>query len=226
MAGEGSEKILPQNRSQVGADFYDGERLPPAVEEVAEAYPAPSVSSRDRRVPTGWSAPVLTLEREAKKLGWLTSKAWAHGSMPHSILGTPGAPRDSYSVTFGTKDGKWQGYAIYAAGSWQSIIVAGKRLPPFSAMGRTDLSAWLAEPDREPSWYMTIRALRAQQLANTKARAACNRGVHDQAFAMRPADDLDRMIYGVQGWWCRRCLHGWAMNERPWRKSTGKGEAL
>jgi hypothetical protein len=177
-------------------------------------YPAPLVSSRDRRVPTGWPAPVLTLEREAAGMGWLTSKAWAHGSMPHSILGTPGAPRDSYSVTFGTKDGEWQGYAIYAAGSWQSIIVAGKRLPPFSAMGRTDLSAWLAEPDREPSWYMTIRALRAQQLANTKARAACNRGVHDQVAGMG-----DMYV-------CARCGNGWPFGGQPWRKSTGKGEAL
>lgn len=202
-------------------DFYDAPRMPLRSTESAEqsgggtsVYPAPLVSSRDRRVPTGWPVPVLTLEHCAASMGWLTSKAWAHGSMPHSILGTPGAPRDSYSVTFGTTDGEWQGYAIYAAGSWQSIIVAGKRLPPFGALGRTDLSAWLAEPDRESSWYMTIRALRAQQLANTKARAACNRGVHDQVAGMG-----DMYV-------CARCGNGWPFGGQPWRKSTGKGEAL
>lgn len=203
-------------------DFYDAPRMPLRSTESAQeggggtsGYPAPLVSSRDRRVPTGWPAPVLTLEREAKGAGWLTSKAWAHGSMPHATTGAPGAPRDSYSVTFGTKDGAWQGYAIYAAGSWQSIIVAGKRLPPFSAMGRQDLSAWLAEPDREPSWYMEIRALRAEQLANTKARAACNRGVHDRAGH----DGLGVLT-------CSRCGNSWPMGGQPWRKSTGKGEAL
>jgi hypothetical protein len=170
---------------------------------------------------------VLALESEAKAGKWLTSKAWAHGSMPHSILGTPGKPRDSYSVTFGSQDGEWQGYAIYAAGAWQSIIVAGKRLPPFSALGRTDLSVWLAGPwPAEASFYDDVRRRRAEQAANTKARAACNRGVHDQQFAMRLTDDAGEVIYGVRGWWCRRCSHGWGMDERPWRKSTGASEAL
>lgn len=160
---------------------------------------------------------MLTLEAEAAAAGWLTSKAWAHGSMPHSILGTPGAPRDSYSVTFGTKDGQWQGYAIYAAGSWQSIIVAGKRLPPFGALGRQDLSEWLKAPWPEgAAFYDVVRARRAEQLANTKARAACNRGVHDQAFVPIGPSLVD----------CSRCGGSWSFHERPWRKSTGKGEAL
>jgi hypothetical protein len=197
-------------------DFYDAPRMPlRSTESVQEAYPAPSVTSRDRRVPTGWPAPVLTLEREAVGMGWLTSKAWAHGSMPHSILGTPGAPRDSYSVTFGTTDGQWQGYAIYAAGSWQSIMVAGKRLPPFGALGRQDLSEWLKAPWPEgAAFYDVVRVRRAEQLANTKARAACNRGVHDRAVTSN----------GFMH--CARCENTWPSDGQPWRKSTGKGEAL
>jgi hypothetical protein len=160
---------------------------------------------------------VLALESEAKAGKWLTSKAWAHGSMPHSILGTPGKPRDSYSVTFGSQDGEWQGYAIYAAGAWQSIIVAGKRLPPFSALGRTDLSVWLAGPWPEgASFYDDVRRRRAEQAANTKARAACNRGVHDQVEQVTAGAALT----------CGRCGNSWPAQGQPWRKSTGASEAL
>lgn len=202
--------------SDVAKDFYDAPRMPLRSTESAEPpYPAPRVTSRDRRVPTGWPAPVLTLESEAAGAGWLTSKAWAHGSMPHSILGTPGAPRDSYSVTFGTTDGQWQGYAIYAKDLWQSIMVAGKCLPPFGALGRQDLSEWLRGPWPEGApFYAGVRARRAEQLANTKARAACNRGVHDRT------DTRNGFTH------CDRCENTWPVSGRPWRKSTGKGEAL
>jgi hypothetical protein len=203
--------------SDAAKDFYDAPRSPlRSTESVQEVYPAPRVTSRDQREPeAGWPAPVLTLEREAVAQGWLTSKAWAHGCMPHATTGAPSVPRDSYSVTFGAPSGEWQGYAIYAAGSWQSIMVAGKRLPPFGALGRQELSAWLAEPEPEgAAFYDIVRARRAEQLANTKARAACNRGVHDQVAGMG-----DMYV-------CARCGNSWPFGGRPWRKSTGKGEAL
>jgi hypothetical protein len=75
---------------------------------------------------------------------------------------------------------------------------------------------WLAAPDREPAWYDAVRARRAEQAANTKARAACNRGVHDQT---------EQLVLGAL-MTCSRCGNSWPFGKQPWRKSTGKGEAL
>lgn len=147
---------------------------PPARDQApvrGQPYPAPSVTSRDA-VPgdVSWPGPVSLLLNEADGRGWRTAPAYAKGCMPHATTGRPGAERESWSVLF-ARDG-WQGYAIYSASAWQSIMVAGVTLPPFGKLGRTELSAWLAEPDRPASWYDEIRKRRADQAAAAKERAA------------------------------------------------------
>ena len=156
------EKILAQNGS-----------------EAVEAYPAPSVSSRDGIEPETWPGPVLLLEREAAGHGWDVVKAYARGCMPHATTGRPGPERDSYSVRFSRVDRDqtvlgqvWQGYAIYAGSAWQSIMIAGTPLPPFGKLGRVELSAWLADPVRPSSWYDEIRKCRAEAARVAKERAA------------------------------------------------------
>lgn len=192
------------------------------VREVIESeagYPAPLVSTRDGVEPaSGWPGPVALLASEAEMAGWRVQLAYARGCMPHATTGRPGAPRDSYSVRFAKGD--WQGYAIYGGSpsspAWQSIMVTGRELPPFGMMGRTDLTTWLAGPEKlGPQWYDVVRRRVAQQEADRKAREACNKGVHDRAEVVGG---------GIAGVWCRRCKHGWTGT--PWRKPKGKGEAL
>lgn len=184
------------------------------VESVSE-YPAPVVSSRDGVEPATWPAPVLTLVRDAQRLGWSVVKAYARGRMPHGTTGKPLAERDSFSVRFAR--GTWQGYAVYAASAWKSIMITGAALPPFGKCGRTDLGTWLAGPEAlGPDWYDAIRARLAQQEADRKAREACDKGAHDRVIT----------VEGIAGVWCRRCSHGWDRSAEPWRKPKGKGEAL
>lgn len=214
----GTEKILAEIGSEPVSGFYlrpGAERLIGRV-EACEDYPAPSVSSRDGVRPHTWPGPVLALEREAVAAGWGVVKAYACGRMPHATTGAPGVERDSFSVRF-MRYG-FQGYAIYANSSWQSIMVTGVSLPPFGKCGRTDLSAWLADHRVRSSvtWYDEIRLRLIRQEADRKAREQCNKGVHDQAIT----------VEGVAGVWCRRCLHGWDRSAEPWRKPKGKGEAL
>lgn len=211
------EKIL----AEIGAEPVSGFYLRPGLErmigrvEAAEPYPVPVVTSRDEVEGVAWPAPVLTLERAAQRFGWHVELAYARGRMPHATTGKPGEERDSFSVRF--SGGPWQGYAIYAARAWQSIMVTGRTLPPFGMLGRTELGVWLAGPEKlDARWYDEVRLRRAQQEVDRKARDACNKGQHDQVLI------LD-MVAGV---WCRRCAHGWQAGQAPWRKPKGKGEAL
>lgn len=153
-------------------EVFMGEELAREVEGVANDYPPPEVSSRDGTEPPGavWPGPVIKLVRQAIEAGWGTAPAYARGCMPHATTGRPGAPRDSFSVRF-VRDG-WQGYAIYAAGGWQSIMVTGTALPPFGMLGRTDLSAWLADPwPAGDARYDEVRRRVALQKEQQKERA-------------------------------------------------------
>lgn len=180
----GLQKILREIGSEPVSGFYlrpglevmrvGLETHPAGVsgEQMTASYPSPSVSSREGREPVAWPRPVTLLLREAEKHGWQATWAWARGCMPHATTGRPGEERDSYSVRF--RRGEWQGYAIYGGGatkSWQSIMVTGRSLPPFGKLGRTELSAWLAEPQRPATWYDEIRARVAAKEAAAKERA-------------------------------------------------------
>lgn len=218
----GAEKILAQNRAQADSGFLvcfpmrlDWETA--RGDAAAEAYPAPRVSSRDgAEPPGGWPAAVTTLEREAAAQGWDVERAYAAGRAPHGTTAKPLAERETYSVRF--RSGAWQGYAIYAGGSspgWASIMVTGAALPPFGAMNRTELSAWLAGPEPAGSvFYDMVRERVRRQEADRKARESCNRGVHDSVFVT-----AEGMLS------CGRCDHEWAPDEQPWRKPKGRGDA-
>jgi hypothetical protein len=142
------------------------------AEVKGEAYPAPSVTSRDAVLQDAppWPDPVRKLANESDRVGWRWKVAYAKGRMPHATTGRPGVERESWSVRFAR--GEWQGYAIYANKAWQSIMVTGRRLPPFGKLGRTELTTWLINPDQPASWYDEIRSKREQQAATAKERAA------------------------------------------------------
>jgi hypothetical protein len=170
------EKILAEIGSEPVSGFYlrpGADRLIERV-ELAQEYPLPSVSSRDGVEPAGWPGPVTALMRDATKQGWdVVVMSYARGCMPHATTGRPGAERESYSVRFcrGGVAG-WQGYAIYAGGAWQSIMVTGRDLPPFGKLGRTDLGAWLVGPwPGGDARYDEVRERVAQQVARAKLRA-------------------------------------------------------
>lgn len=121
-----------------------------------------------------WPGPVLKLEAEAMRQGWVTSRGYARGRFPNLATGKPGVERESFSVRFfKLTDLAWQGYAVYVNGQWQSIMVAGRALPPFSMLGRTELSVWLAGPEKlDASWYEVIRKYREMQERGARKRAA------------------------------------------------------
>lgn len=157
---------LSAPRDAVAAAFYAGRDQgglrAPQTDEEALGYPTPAVTSHDGAAPrSGWPAPVLSLAAEARDAGWAVDVAYARGSFPHGITGKPLAVRDSCSVRFSR--GAWQGYAIYTGAAWKSIFVTGATLPPFGQMGRTELSAWLSEPDQPAGWYVGIKIKRDEQ---------------------------------------------------------------
>jgi hypothetical protein len=51
----------------------------------------------------------------------------------------------------------WMGYASRRGDAWDSVCVTGRTLPPFLALGVTDLKEWLAQPDQPAEWYDKIR---------------------------------------------------------------------
>jgi hypothetical protein len=162
---DGREKILAEicPQGDPNADPVSGFYLRPGVDRLIE-------SSRDGVEPAGWPGPVTALMRDATKQGWDVVMSYARGCMPHATTGRPGVERESYSVRF--RQDSWQGYAIYAGGAWQSIMVTGRDLPPFGKLGRTDLGAWLVAPwPGGDARYDEVRERVAQQVARAKLRA-------------------------------------------------------
>jgi hypothetical protein len=76
------------------------------------------------------------------------------------------ADAEMWSVRF--RQGSWQGYAVRRGGAWESTCVAGAALPPFMALGVTDLHQWLADPDRPAQWYQLLRRKAAEQALAAK----------------------------------------------------------
>lgn len=213
--------------AEIGGEPVSGFYLRPGLErligrvEASEEYPAPAVSSREGCEPASlgsdWPAPVLALEREARGCGWGTRRAYARGRFPHGSTGKPLAERETFSVRFGRD--RWQGYAIYAAGAWASIMVTGKDLPPFAALNRTELSAWLASPRAAgDEFYDVVRERVRLAAERAKQRAQCNLGSH-------PAGALSVPFTGQVR--CAVCDNVWASGATPWRRpgTKGRGEA-
>jgi hypothetical protein len=89
-----------------------------------------------------------------RERGW--QLRWQHSR--GGVMGGAGkqlAPAEMWSVRF--RRGAWQGYAVRRGGAWDSVCVAGEALPPFLALGVTDLRVWLADPAQPPEWYDKIR---------------------------------------------------------------------
>jgi len=79
-------------------------------------------------------APVHALDADAMAAGWDTV-------VRHSVLGG----KHVWSVRF-RRSGAWAGYAVRRGDAWTSVCITGETLPPFLALGVTDLRQWLADP--------------------------------------------------------------------------------
>lgn len=128
--------------------------------------------------------PVLDFWIEAQAAGWVAQIQHSR-SVPMYITGKQGAKvEDFWSVRF--RRGGWGGYAVRRGASWDSVCVTGAALPPFLALKMTDLRTWLADPERDPSWYQEIRdrvaAQKARQKAAAKARQAAGTKRIDHAL--------------------------------------------
>lgn len=149
--GKGEQKILAQN----GA-------------ERVELVPAESVCP----LPCGHDAPkpVKDLATFAFKADWRVMLGHSRGR----AVGGNGRQldlADLWSVRF--RRGEWQGYAVRRGKVWDSVCIAGATLPPFLALGVTELRQWLADPERPggealDGWVTAIRKRLGDQALASK----------------------------------------------------------
>jgi hypothetical protein len=76
------------------------------------------------------------------------------------------AVADMWTVRF--RRPGWAGYAARREDKWDSVCVMGSELPPFLALGVTDLKEWLADPAQPAEWYTRIRKRVADSALATK----------------------------------------------------------
>lgn len=133
-------------------------------------HPAPEVSTRDPR-PESVSEPltVTDLAVYAGARGWAVTVAYSRGNGVHGTTGRPTALAEYWSVRFAR--GGYAGYAVRRDGTWHSVAVRGLELPPFLAMGITELKQWLEQPERPAQWYSDIVTRRAEQKAAARQSA-------------------------------------------------------
>lgn len=90
-----------------------------------------------------------------KPVSDLADAAWAAGwsrQVRHSVVGGV----DWWSVRFGRPG--WGGYAVRRGDAWVSVCVTGETLPPFMALGVTELRQWLADPAAcGEAWFAEVR---------------------------------------------------------------------
>lgn len=112
--------------------------------------------------------PVRDLIGAALLAGWTVARGHSRGG----VMGGTGrqlAVADIWSVRF--RRPGWMGYAVRRGNTWDSVCVAGASLPPFLALGVTDLREWLADPEQGAGWYEGIRLrVAAQKLAAKKVK--------------------------------------------------------
>jgi hypothetical protein len=87
-------------------------------EPEAKPYPAPAVTSRDGHMEPEPRA-LATLKRDMEAAGWRTLVQYAHGSMPHSKLGTPLAAKPSWALRM--ERGKVGAVAVHRGGAWDML---------------------------------------------------------------------------------------------------------
>lgn len=143
---EGGEKIL----AQIPAERT--ELVPPEL--VCEAQ-------CDHDEP----GPVTELWATAIDLGWRTELRHSRARNMQAD-GKQGAKvEDFWSVRF--RHGGWAGYAVRRGNVWDGVCITGAALPPFLALGVTELRVWLADPEQPASWYAEIRErVKARDLAS------------------------------------------------------------
>lgn len=99
--------------------------------------------------------PVYDLDDVAILAGWRTEVRHSRGR----VMGGNGkqlAAADVWSVRM--HRGTWMAYAVRRGDVWQSVCITGAALPPFLALGVTELREWLADPDGcGPAWVDKIR---------------------------------------------------------------------
>jgi len=113
-------------------------------------------------LPCGHDAPkpVEDLATFAFKADWRVMLGHSRGR----VVGGNGkqlAVAELWSVRF--RRGTWQGYAVRRGSAWESVCIAGETLPPFLALGVTELRAWLADPERPggveaEAWVENLKA--------------------------------------------------------------------
>lgn len=108
--------------------------------------------------------PVADLAERAHGFGWEVIVKHSRG-----VRAGARTAADQWSVAF--RRWGWQGYAVRAGEAWKSVCVTGAVLPPFLALGVTELREWLEQPERDASWYAQIRKRRAEQELAGKTRA-------------------------------------------------------
>jgi hypothetical protein len=120
----------------------------------------------------GEPGPVTDLANVAAERGWRVRVQHSRG-----VLAGASTVNDLWSVRF--RRPGWAGYAVRVGDAWKSVAVSGETLPPFLALGVTELREWLKQPERPVSWYAAIRKrVRDQDLAS-KVRACPGPGVCD-----------------------------------------------
>lgn len=95
----------------------------PAPAPDPEPYPAPTVTSRQGLCPAPPKA-FQALHGAMEAAGWRTLVQYAHGSMPHSKLGTPLGAKDSWALRLEHPDGR-HACAVYRSGAWGSLFTWG-----------------------------------------------------------------------------------------------------
>lgn len=92
--------------------------------------------------------PVGDLAGTALLAGWCVERG-------HSRVGAVGGV-DWWSVRFARPG--WGGYAVRRGDAWKSVCVTGETLPPFMALGVTELLTWLADPAAcGDAWFAEVR---------------------------------------------------------------------
>lgn len=106
--------------------------------------------------------PMLDLMMLFTEHGWITSH-WHSRGKPAGAR----AVAEMWSVRF--RRGTWAGYAVRRGGAWGSVCITGTALPPFLALGVTELREWLADPEAcGPAWCDAIRAKVARAALHAK----------------------------------------------------------
>lgn len=102
---------------------------PLAPEQAEKApYPAPTVTSSQGLAPEPPTA-FRALHGEMRAAGWRILVQYAHGSMPHSTLGTPLATKDSWALRVQHADGR-HACAVYRGDAWGSLFTWGNGETP------------------------------------------------------------------------------------------------